>query len=516
MTDRPPPSSVLEMERTTWRSALLALVASLVMVIVSYRETAMAMVDMWSRSETFTHGFLVPPITLWLIWRIRHEVVRITPRPNLWVLLLLAGTGFVWLLGELATVGVVAQFAFTAMLILTVPAVLGLQVTWRIAFPLSFLFFAVPFGEFALPQMMEWTANFTVFALRLTGIPVFREGLQFIIPSGSWSVVEACSGVRYLIASFVVGTLFSYLTYHSMKRRLIFVGVSLIVPLVANWLRAYMIVMLGHLSGNKLAVGVDHLIYGWVFFGIVIMLMFWIGSHWREDELQSAMERSTNRCLTTSMAGRRLSPLFVAITVSLVVVAWPFAEWQIDRNVSPQLTQLEPLEPIAGWQATEKFTDWIPRFENPSAYLQTTYAAEGNKVGLYVAYYRNQNYGRKLVSSSNVMVASDNPQWVRLASGSQRLDFSKQALSVRTAELRSTDSLRVVVWQWYWINGHLTSSDYAAKAYTALSRLFGLGDDSAVVFVYAPYDHGEVALEAFVKAAEPAIGRALSSTRAKR
>ena len=56
----------------------------------------------------------------------------------------------------------------------------------------------MPFGEFALPQMMEWTANFTVLALRLSGIPVFREGLQFVIPSGNWSVVEACSGVRYL------------------------------------------------------------------------------------------------------------------------------------------------------------------------------------------------------------------------------------------------------------------------------------------------------------------------------
>ena len=56
--------------------------------------------------------------------------------------------------------------------------------------------------------------------------------------------------------------------------------VALVVPLVANWLRAYIIVMLGHLSGNKIATGVDHLIYGWVFFGIVIMVMFMIGARW--------------------------------------------------------------------------------------------------------------------------------------------------------------------------------------------------------------------------------------------
>ena len=125
----------------------------------------------------------------------------------------------------------------------------------------------MPFGEFLLPVLMEYTANFTVTALRLSGIPVYREGLQFVIPSGSWSVVEACSGVRYLIASFMIGTLFAYLNYRSTRRRLVFMGVSIVVPILANWLRAYMIVMLGHLSGNTIAVGVDHLIYGWLFFG---------------------------------------------------------------------------------------------------------------------------------------------------------------------------------------------------------------------------------------------------------
>ena len=103
-------------------------------------------------------------------------------------------TGFVWLLGELATVGVVSQFAFTTMLVLAVPAVLGFVVARRITFPLAFLYFAVPFGEFALPHLMEWTANFTILGLRLSGIPVYREGLNFVIPSGNWSVVEACSG----------------------------------------------------------------------------------------------------------------------------------------------------------------------------------------------------------------------------------------------------------------------------------------------------------------------------------
>ena len=267
-----------------WRQACTALVLVIAWTLFLYRDSAIAMVTIWSRSETFTHGFLVPPIALWLVWRQRQAIAELPPRQTLGTFVFAAGAALAWLLGDLVAVNAVTQLMLVALLVLAVPAVVGLAVTRLMIFPLGFLFFCVPIGEFLMPQLMEWTANFTVLALRLTGIPVYREGLQFVIPSGNWSVVEACSGVRYLIASLTVGTLFAYLNYHSTKRRVIFVIVSLLVPVVANWLRAYMIVMLGHLSGNKLAAGVDHLIYGWLFFGVVIMLMFIIGARWAEPD----------------------------------------------------------------------------------------------------------------------------------------------------------------------------------------------------------------------------------------
>ena len=237
---------------TRWRTALPAVLLLWAAVLLLYRDTASVMVGIWHRSDTFAHGFLVLPISIWLVWRRRDQLAQLTPRPQPWMLLPMAAVAAVWLLADLASVNAAAQFALVALLVLAVPAVLGLQVAKAILFPLMFLFFAVPFGEFLLPVLMEHTADFTVMALRLSGIPVYREGLQFVIPSGNWSVVEACSGVRYLIASFMVGTLFAYLNYRSTTRRVVFMAVSIVVPIVANWLRAYMIVMLGHLSGNTL------------------------------------------------------------------------------------------------------------------------------------------------------------------------------------------------------------------------------------------------------------------------
>lgn len=501
-----------------WRFALPALVFTLLAILVLYRETAAAMVDIWARSETFTHAFLVPPISLWLIWRIRNDVALVAPRPSVWPLLALAGAGLVWLLGELAAVGVLSQFALMSMLVLAVPAVLGLSVARRILFPLAFLFFAVPFGEFAMPQMMEWTANATILGLRMSGIPVYREGLHFVIPSGSWSVIEACSGVRYLIASVTVGTLFAYLSYHSLKRRLIFVVVSFVVPVIANWVRAYIIVMLGHLSGNKLAAGVDHLIYGWVFFGIVIIAMFWIGARWREDDLPFSAETLRD---TSKAAGKNFLLLVASFAAVATATVWPLVQWEIERNLPPDVSRLEALGPISGWLASaENFTDWRPLFENASAEMQSAFASEGRMVGLYLGYYRNQGDDRKMVTSGNVLVRSTDPHWARVASGARQIALARQPVNVRTAELRSSaDSLRMVVWQWYWVNGHLTDSDFQAKAYTAFYRLMGQGDDSAVIIIYAPKEQaggGEAALEAFAPVAAPEIERLLSGTREKR
>ena len=254
-----------------WRPTLMALGLLLFWIFFWYWDTLSAMAVIWARSDTYTHGLIVPPIALWLVWRERAQLAHYQPQSAGWLILPLALIVFMWLLGQLTAVNALTQFAVIAAIILAIMSLLGMRLSARLAFPLAFLLFAVPVGDFMMPKLMEWTANFTVLALRASGIPVYREGLQFVIPSGNWSVVEACSGIRYIIASVTVGTLFAYLNYTSLKRRLIFVAVSFFVPILANWLRAYMMVLLGHFSGYKLAVGVDHLIYGWVFFGVVMM-----------------------------------------------------------------------------------------------------------------------------------------------------------------------------------------------------------------------------------------------------
>jgi len=508
-----------------WRTPLAALALVIAVVLVLYRETAVAMVTIWYRSGTFNHAFVVLPIALWLIWRRRHDLALLVPKPAPLLLLPLAGLALVWLMGDLTAVNSVTQLAFVAMLVLSVPAVLGIQVARLILFPLAFLFFSVPIGDFLMPWFMDMTADFTVAALRLTGVPVLREGLQFVIPSGNWSVVEACSGIRYLIASVTVGTLFAYLNYQSTLRRVLFLLVSILVPVVANWLRAYMIVMLGHLSGNTIAVGVDHLVYGWVFFGVVIMLMFVIGARWSEPEPQRAPG------LDRLLAGPPVLPttpgrLWSVAFASAVLVALPVpAKWNMDRQVQAGITALAaPVLDAKGWQIAGPMPlTFKPDFKNPSAEVNAIYGKSDRSVGVYLAYYRNQDYSRKLVSSENLLVTTADRHWSRVTGGTKAAVLGDHTPTVRTMELRrnqlgpTEQSGRLIAWQLYWIDGTLTASDHMAKLYSAVYQILGRGDNSAAIVVYAPKDSAGGAhesLQSFMADNYPAIDTALRRAKA--
>lgn len=512
-----------------WQAALAMLAFCEAWLLIWYRGTAESMVGIWARSDTFMHGFLILPIVLWLVWRQKDALAKYSPRPNPWLLIPLVVVGFAWLLGELASINAVTQLALVMFMVLLVPAVLGMPVARAITFPLMFMFFAVPIGEFFMPQLMEWTAHFTVLALRLSGIPVYQEGLQFVIPSGSWSVVEACSGIRYLIASLTVGTLFAYLNYVSFKRRAIFIVISFLVPIVANWMRAYIIVMLGHLSSGKLAAGVDHLIYGWVFFGLVILIMFMIGARWAEDPVDAVPGEATGPVASASAVSRSagwLPVVLIAMVSALPVLAFQAIE-SGTTAIPPQLVfPPAATQGLDGWQVDDSKpqsdADWQPSFVNPSAELQKMFVHDGRTVGIYLAYYRKQDYSRKLISSENMLVKYKDKNWAQVASGSRELIMNGQPVVVRTAELRGaslmagSDETRLIAWEWFWINGQLTASDHRAKVYTAFSRLMGQGDDSAAIIVYAPKYQpggGEAALAAFVAAAGGQIEEALRQTR---
>jgi exosortase A len=506
--------------------AWLPWAALLLVLLALFQDTAVSMVWIWIRSETYTHAFLVPVISAWLVWRRRGHLRGLPVRPVPWLLLPIALICLGWLAGRLATVQAATHFALVSLIVISVPAVLGWAVARALTFPLLFLFFSVPFGEFMVPQLMEWTADFTVTALRWTGIPVYRDGLQFVIPSGNWSVVEACSGIRYLIASLMVGSLFAYLNYRSPRRRAAFILVSILVPLVANWLRAYMIVMLGHLSGNKIAAGADHLIYGWVFFGIVIALMFMIGARWADADGVAEPVISGVEGRDPSPVGKSEGAVWLQAVGVLFLCSLSYAyHWKLDHSLptsEPAITLADHLP--GGWVGGQPASDsWRPAYKSPNTVIARSFTKGDREIGIWLGYYRNQGDERKLVTTTNVLVDERDRRWSQTRGGTTTTPVGTMALTWRTAELRDADPLAnnstrsLVVWRVYWIGGRWISGDAAAKLWTAWDRFLGQGDDGAVLMLFTvPTTGHETGLGELSAALLPELAVELEQARATR
>ena len=516
-----PPAAVVDAATVTpplSRTAIALIAVALLAPFALYFGTVRSLVAIWNSSETFAHGYVILPLSLWLVWRRRENFALYPPRPYAPALLLLALLGAGWLAAQLGEVQVVSQYMFVAMLPAAALAMFGPQLAGSLAFPLLFLLFAVPFGEIFMAPLIDFTAHFAVAAVQASGIPVLRSGTRFELPTGSWSVVEACSGLRYLISSIPLGCLYAYLTYRSQVRRLLFVALSVVVPIVANGLRAYMIVMIGHLSGMELATGVDHIIYGWVFFGLVMFIMFWIGSFWREDLPQ---DDATTPAPAASAAAPRLPAAaparFAAMAAAVLAVSamWPAAALVGERaNHNPAPVKLDDV--AVNLPASAGFTDWQPAFQTPDAHLHRTWTQGGMPVSLDVLYYRNQDRNKSLISSVN-RLAGYTDAWHEIDGATRTATFAGQPLAVREAVLTAPQGT-ILVWTFNRVGGHYTSSGVKGKLYQAAAKAKLAGDDGAAIMVAAPAENREqarAALDRFLREQGGAIDALLAAQRTR-
>jgi EpsI family protein len=291
------------------------------------------------------------------------------------------------------------------------------------------------------------------------------------------------------------------------------------VPIVANWLRAYMIVMIGHLSDNKYAGGVDHLLYGWLFFGVVILLMYGVGSLWRED----AVEASGSRRLTWpsfSPAPHRYpfrARWWAAAALVLPIAAiWPVASGTLESRISPADPIMAEVPAANGWTKIPADLSRAPKYVGYRASLHQGFEKDGGRVGLYIAYYRGQNQGAELVNSGNHVVSSLDSTSKETGRGTTTVGWAGEAFTARTTELERQGE-RFQAWRWYWIDGWLTSNDYVAKVLLALAKLSGRGDDAAAIVLYAAEDEvgggAERAMTAFARDMAPGVNGVLERAR---
>lgn len=305
-----------------WGPTLAVLALSLAVLFgVFFLEEASAAIRVWDSSTAYNHCWLVLPVALWLAANRRDRLAGLAPAPWPAAALLGLPAAAAWFAAERLGIMEGRQFAVMGLVWTLFLAVLGWRVFRAMAAPIVYLIFLVPFGEFLTPLLQTVTAEIIDVLLDLWGIPHFVDNLIIEIPEGSFWVAEACAGLRFLIAAIAFGALYAMVMFRSPGRRLIVMALSLIVPVIANGIRAFGIVLLGHYLGSAEAGAADHVIYGWVFFSIVILLLILAGLPFREDLPAARAADGPRPAAVPAMAPARPAVTLAAGAVALLVAA---------------------------------------------------------------------------------------------------------------------------------------------------------------------------------------------------
>lgn len=263
--------------------ALPAMTVGLVALAALFHTEITAAVHVWMSSTAYSHCFFVIPIAAWLAWDRRDRVFALRARPLPWAALLALLPGAAWLLAERLGIMEGRELALIGFVWVLLLATLGATLFRALMAPLLYLIFLVPFGGFVTGPLQTFTARFTGIGLDIIGIPNDVDSFLIRIPEGAFYVAQACAGLRFLIASIAFGALYGLLMYRSNLKRALFLLASVVVPIIANGFRALGIVALGHYIGSAQAAATDHVLYGWIFFSIVILIQIVLGLPFRDD-----------------------------------------------------------------------------------------------------------------------------------------------------------------------------------------------------------------------------------------
>src|SRR5436305_2858202 len=356
-----------------WLPSLIALAVASGVFGFAFGTDIAAAVRVWIDSTAYNHCFLVPPLIGILLWTRRNVVAVAHPSPMPGALLLLPGLALLWAAAALLDLIEAEQLLVVALFEVLLLAILGWRAFRALLAPLLFLFFLVPFGAFLVPSLQRFTAAFATSGLSLVGIPVFADGLLIEIPEGSFEVAEACAGLRFLIASVVFGCFYAAVMYRSKWCRLFFIFLSILVPILANGIRAFGLILVAHFQGNATAVEADHVIYGWVFFTLVTLLLIGIGFI-----LPDGLDQRTVPTTAISGSYRPSSGLRVAVIVCAalaMITAGPvWLRIFEPASAAPLQAKWAELAPGSQWlKVPDDPAGWRPLLHGAEEILPTTY-----------------------------------------------------------------------------------------------------------------------------------------------
>lgn len=486
-----------------WRLPLVRLGLAWAGLIAWFWHDWAEMADQWWNSSTYNHILLVPAIVGWLVWLRAKELAQLAPSSWWPGLLLVAGAVSLWLLGAMSGLNLARQLGAVMALQGAAIALLGPRVSMGLLFPLAYLLFLVPFGDELVPALQTITAKLTIALTHWSGIPAEIEGVFIDTPAGLFEVAEACSGVKFLIAMIALGTLVAHVCFERWGRRSVFFAIAVVLPILANGVRAWGTIYIAQFQGVEFAKGFDHIFYGWVFFAIVMAVLLALG--WRffdrapDDPLIDAAAISRSPLLVR-LEGWRMNGwavLGAIAALALLAGAWAARAERLAAPVPPQIA----LPVVPGWQIADYRPQiwWEPRASGADHRLLGRYVdGEGHEVDVFYALYAAQDEGREAGAfGQGALVPDSDWRWLKpgppIASAQSDLLLAQGRVTRMAATFYRTGDL-------------LTGSNSRLKLANMRDRLLMRAEPTMTLILSAEDRPGHPAsqsIAAFLRAAGP-------------
>jgi exosortase A len=467
--------------RLAWITHLIVLAALVALLSWFNEQTIENAVQVWWVSPTYSHCFLIIPVSAYLVWRRRRQLAMAVPAVYPIALVLLPPLIVFSIVGNLADINEFEQLAFIAIVQVMILTLLGPIIYRNILFPALFLFFLVPMGDYLVGPLQQFTSQFISAGLTILGIPHFTDENIVKLSNGVFEVAEACAGLRFLIATLAIGVLFVYLTYRKWYKAVLFLVACFVLPVVANGFRALGIVLIAHWSDNRIAVGFDHIVYGWGFLVAVLLVLMLIGGRFADPVLKEEPLQAT--------AEARVRPISLVVTVGLSILAVcigpGFLHWRLTGPSDFNASMFSAPLMLHGWQQGPISSGWSPRYSLADARMAFAMHEQNSSpldVDVFVNYYAGKNGSHILLKPQNKMWAED--LWHSVSDGSANTAVGRRAVAVRESVISSGGLVRIVWWT-YWNAGRFTPSARVLKL-ESLRDVFSGKGGAALIALSTP------------------------------
>ena len=458
------------------------LVIALVMAV--YWQTFSRIIDMWSLWD-YQYGWLVYPVCLYLLASNRDALAQVPWRASGLGVVLLMVLVLMWLIARTAAVQVVEFLSATLMIFASFWALAGTAAMRKVAFPLLLFLAAVPMGGFLVEPLMRITAEIAAVLLAMTGVPVLRDNQFFSLPGGTFEVADVCSGFRYLISGIMLALAYVYMTYSRILPRLIFVAVAAIVLVVANGVRAFIVMAVASATEMRVFGGADHVVFGMILFVVFFVAMILVGERFA-DPPNDSIEASEYR--KDRFTGKVSGPV-VAVTLA-ALLAGPLLNAEMMNRELATIVDLPFSEPDGCTQRDDLTLTGTPAFQNVDYERLELFSCGAYESSVYVASYRTQEQGKELVAWGNRVWPNEWRRYVEQSTVSVSMDDG--IANVKQVLVRHPAGWRLI-WYWYQVGPSSTSSQVGVKLLEVMRTLtFRTAESSIVVATVASNESDNV------------------------